>query len=95
MSEFLILRAAAKSGSYWTMGLFLVGAGIVFVGALQHAISIAWGEPVVTPKQERADGVDKALVAVTLGALLLLGLWIPDLLSQMLRDAAHIVEGTP
>lgn len=95
MSEFLILRAAAKSGSYWTMGLFLAGAGIVFVGALQHAINIAWGESAVTPKQEQAGNIDRALVAVSLGALLVLGLWIPGPLSEMLRDAAHIVEGMP
>lgn len=93
ISEFLILRAAAKSGSYWTMGLFLAGAGIVFVGALQHAVSIAWGKPVQTPKPECVNGVDKALVAVSLGALLVLGLWIPEQLSQMLVSAAQIVEG--
>ncbi|MEN6587169.1 MAG: proton-conducting transporter membrane subunit [Sulfuricella sp.] len=95
MSEFLILRAAAKSGSYWTLGLFLAGAGIVFVGALQHAINIAWGTPESTPKPERVNAVDKAIVAVSLGALLVLGLWIPAPLSELLTNAAHIVEGTP
>ena len=95
MSEFLILRAAAKSGSYWTMALFLAGAGIVFVGALQHAIHIAWGEPIVTPKEEQAGGVDKMLVAASLAALLILGLWIPDFLTRTLTDAARIVEGAP
>lgn len=95
LSEFLILRAAAKSGSYWTMGLFLVGVGMVFVGALQHAINIAWGEPTATPKPERANGIDKALVAVSLGALLVLGLWIPGLLRLMIDNAAQIVEATP
>jgi hydrogenase-4 component F len=93
LSEFLILRAAAKSGSYWTMGLFLAGAGIVFVGALQHAISIAWGKPAQTPAPERVNGVDKAIVAVSLGTLLVLGLWIPQELSQMLECAAQVVEG--
>jgi hydrogenase-4 component F len=95
LSEFLILRAAAKTGSYWTMGLFLAGAGIVFAGALQHAVNIVWGEPSVTPGKEQAGFVDKALVAVSLGALLVLGLWIPDALSRMLDDAARIVGGTP
>jgi hydrogenase-4 component F len=95
MSELLILRAAAKSGSYWTIGLFLAGAGIVFVGALQHAINIAWGEPIITPKKEHASGVDKMLVAASLAALLVLGLWIPDVLTRMLTDAARIVEGAP
>ncbi|MBI5115480.1 hydrogenase 4 subunit F [Candidatus Poribacteria bacterium] len=95
ISEFLILRAAAQSGSYWTMGLFLAGAGIVFVGALQHAINITWGDAVATPEQEQADWVEKAIVAVPMTALLLLGLWIPDSLREMLEAAALIVKGAP
>lgn len=94
LSELLILRAAAGSGSYWTLGLFLAGASVVFIGALRHAINIVWGDVVVTPKPEHATGIDKALVTVCLGTLLVLGLWIPGLLRQMLENAAHIVEAT-
>lgn len=93
LSEFLILRAAARSASYWTMGLFLAGTGIVFVGVLQHAIKMAWGEPVAAPEPEQAGGTDKMLVAVALGTLLALGLWIPAPLWHMLNDAARVVEG--
>ncbi len=93
LSEFLILRAAAAGGSYWTMGLFLLGVGIVFMGALRHAVGLAWGEPVMEPEKERAGGADRVLVVVALGALLLLGLWIPGLLWRMIEDAARIVEG--
>ncbi len=94
LSEFMILRAAAKSGSYWTMGLFLIGAGIVFVGALRHAINIAWGEPMAKAKPEQASGVDKALIVVLMAGLLVLGVWIPDVLRNMVDNAARIVEGT-
>jgi hydrogenase-4 component F len=95
LSEFLIVRAAASSGSYWTMGLFLAAAGIVFVGVLQRAITIAWGDPVMQPHAEQAGAVDKALVLVSLGVLLVLGLWIPGPLWHMLDDAARIVRGVP
>ena len=95
MSEFFILRAAAKSDSYWTMGLFLVGVGIVFVGVLRHAINIAWGEPIMTPKQATVGSMDKFIVVASLASLLVLGLWIPDVLTRILSDAAHIIEGTP
>lgn len=95
LSEFLIVRAAASSGSYWTMGLFLAAAGIVFVGVLQRAISIAWGDPVMQPHAEQAGAVDKTLVLVSLGVLLVLGLWIPGPLWHMLDDAARIVRGVP
>jgi len=95
VSEFLILRAAARSGSYATMGLFLAGVAVVFVGMFKHTINLAWGESAITPKPEPPRAADKALVAFSLCALLALGLWIPDLLWQMLGDAAQIVEGTP
>lgn len=94
LSEFLILRAAAHAGSYWTMGLFLIGAAVVFMGVLQHALSLAWGDPVCTPSPEHAQSADKTLVVISLGALLVLGLFIPAPLSHMLQDAAKIVEGT-
>ena len=95
MSEFLILRAAARGGSWWTMGLFLAGAGIIFMGMLKHAIDLAWGQPVMTPKPEQADAVEKAVALVPLAALLLLGVWIPGYLREMIEAAAAIVKGGP
>ena len=94
LSEFMILRAAARSASYWSMGLFLTGAGIVFIGVLQHAISIAWGEPTDTAKDRPGRRADNLLVIAALSALLVLGLWIPRPLWQLITEAAHIVEGT-
>lgn len=93
LSEFLVLRAAAHAGAYWTLGLFLAGAALVFMGTLQHVINIAWGVPVITPRKERTGALEKALAAVTLAALLLLGLWIPGFLRGMLEAASAIVQG--
>ena len=95
MSEFMILRAAARTDSYWTMGFFLAGLGIVFIGVLRRAIHIAWGDPVMIPKPIPVGKMDAALVVVSFAVLLVLGIWIPDALSQVLTDAAQIVEGTP
>ena len=95
MSEFMILRAAAHNGAWWTLGIFLVGVGVVFIGVLRQAINIAWGEPVVAPKQEQAGPLDWVLAVAALGALLVLGLWFPESLADMLGRASNIVEGTP
>ncbi len=95
MSEFLTLRAAAEQEAWWTMGLFLLGLAVVFIGMLQRAMLLAWGNPVAAPKEQIAGRVETLLVAGSLATLLLLGLWIPGLLWQMITDAAHIVEGTP
>ena len=94
MSEFMILRAAARSGAWWTLGLFLAGVGMVFVGVLRRAIDMAWGAPASEPEPERAGPLDRVMIAAVMGALLLLGLWLPAPVSALLEQASHIVEGT-
>lgn len=95
MSELLLLFAAAGQGAHWTLGLFLAGAAAVFVGILRNVIPLAWGDPAGDPRPERAGMTEKLLVAVCLGALLLLGLWLPRPLTDMLAAAVRIVEGAP
>ena len=95
MSEFQILRAAASVHAYATLGLFLLGAGIVFVGALRHAITPAWGAEICEPRLPSPSVADAVLVVGGLGLLLGLGLWLPDTLVQALDGAARIVGGRP
>ncbi len=93
MSEFQILKAAADRGAFVVMALFLGGAAIVFVAALQHAIKTAWDSPVMQPAPERADLAERALVVVPLAALLVLGLWMPGCLRDALEQAAGVIRG--
>jgi hydrogenase-4 component F len=93
MSEFQILKAAADNKSYWAMGLFLLGTGVVFVGALRHAISMAWGEGEIKPQTQSATLIEKGLVFLPLAALLLLGLWMPGGLRHALTQAALVLGG--
>jgi hydrogenase-4 component F len=95
MSEFLILRAAVQAQAFLALALFLLGAGIVFVGALRHAIVPAWGEAVVEPKEERARATGIVLVFGGLGLLLVLGLWMPEPFRKTLEAAALVVGGAP
>ena len=93
MSEFQILRAAAAAHAYVALILFLLGAGIVFVGALRHAMTSAWGEEVCEPKLQPGGVADAVLVFGALVLLLLLGLWMPGPLRSALEQAALIVRG--
>jgi hydrogenase-4 component F len=93
MSEFQILKAAADTRSYWAMGLFLLGIGVVFVGALRFVIMMAWGEAGEKPKAESAGVIDRLLVYVPLAALLMLGLWMPGPLHNALSQAAAVLGG--
>ena len=93
MSELQIVSAAAAGGAWWTMGLFLFGVGVVFVGALKHAISMSWGEPVAGVQEERADALEAVLAFAPMAALLALGLWMPAFLHNAIVQAAAIVGG--
>jgi hydrogenase-4 component F len=95
MSEFQILRAAADARAYGVLTLFLLGVGTVFVGALRHALALAWGEPVLTPAPEPVRLADAALVGGALTLLLLLGVWMPAPLAEVLTAAAGVVGGRP
>jgi hydrogenase-4 component F len=95
MSEFQILKAAADRSSFGVMALFLTGTGVVFVGALRHAIAAAWDPPVLQPAPEHAGVADRALVFVPLAILLVLGLWMPEFLRIALHQAADVIRGLP
>src|SRR5258707_10161654 len=45
MSEYQLLRAAAGSGAWLVLALFLAASGVVFVSALRHLIDMAFGNP--------------------------------------------------
>jgi hydrogenase-4 component F len=94
MSEFQLLKAAIDKGATVSLVLFLLGAGIVFVGALGHAIPLAWGRRQTTAPALRTSVVEFILVFAPLAVLLLLGLWMPQPLQEVLNAAADIIRTT-
>jgi hydrogenase-4 component F len=94
MSEFQLLKAALETRSYWALFLFLSGAGVVFVGALGHAIPLAWGTPHQNREVQRSSLTEGLLVWVPLSLLLLMGVWMPDPLRNCLVEAANVISNT-
>jgi hydrogenase-4 component F len=94
ISEFQLLKAAIDKGATVSLVLFLLGAGIVFIGALGHAIPLAWGRPHSTVPVLRTSVVDFILVFAPLAVLLLLGLWMPQPLQSALNASADIIRTT-
>jgi len=95
LSEFIMLKSMVDGGRFWLAGIFLSGLGIVFIGALRHAISMAW--------KPQADGatapgkfplLDAFLVFVPLAVLLALGVWIPSQLSVAISRATAVLGGS-
>ncbi|MFZ1982214.1 MAG: proton-conducting transporter membrane subunit [Smithella sp.] len=94
VSEFQLLKAAIDKGATVSLVLFLLGAGIVFIGALGHAIPLAWGRPHSTVPVLRTSVVDFILVFAPLAVLLLLGIWMPQPLQSALNASADIIRTT-
>ena len=45
MSELWIVKVGIAGGRYWTIAVFLAGAGVVFIAAIRHAIEMVWKRP--------------------------------------------------
>jgi hydrogenase-4 component F len=95
MSELKIVQAALAGPTLWVPILFLAGCAVVFVSALSHAMKTSLGIP--PENLPRQNGwTSEILVAVfPLGALLLLGIWLPGPFQHILRQASSIIEGMP
>jgi hydrogenase-4 component F len=91
MSELQIVKAAADARSIAVLVTFLLGAGVVFIGAFGHATSMAWGKPPESAKSQPAHLVEVLLVFAPLGLLFVLGLWMPPPLRAIFEQAAAVV----
>jgi hydrogenase-4 component F len=94
MSELQILKAAMDKGAILALVLFLLGAGVVFVGALGHAIPLAWGKTTSAVRPTRAGTLEVLLVVLPLVFLLVLGMWMPGPLQTALNAAADVIRHT-
>jgi hydrogenase-4 component F len=93
MSEFQVLGAAMARRSAWTAGIYLAGLAVVFIGALAHAIPMAWGKSGAEAETARPGIVERLLVLLPLCALVGLGLWMPAPLRSALNGAAAVIAG--
>ena len=71
-----------------------MGVGVVFIGALGHAIPLAWGTPHESFRPVRTTYIEYVLVIFPLAVLLALGLWMPVPLHTALNAAADIIRTT-
>jgi hydrogenase-4 component F len=94
MSELLIIKAAVDHHHFLLLTFFLTALGIVFIGVLSHAVSAVWGEPPgdhVLPEPNHLG--DMLLVGAPLLLLLILGIWMPHPLRELLEKSTFILTG--
>lgn len=97
ISEFTIVSSAFIQGRMLVGALFLLSLAIIFIGMALTVLPMVMGD--VPPESEATPYRDSIYtVGPPLGLLLLvllLGVWIPAPLLELLRDAARLLEAQP
>jgi hydrogenase-4 component F len=93
VSEFTLARAAFAGGQFLSGGLFLLLLGVIFVGMGATVLSVVLGKPPGAPAHDHDRFATTAPVLLFLALVLMLGVYIPPPLEQMLREAAAFLEG--
>ncbi len=94
LSEFTLLRAAIGSGHPWIAAIMLLLLGVIFIGMAKLILEMALGSP--SPDAEPVHENRWQLVGpIVLAALVLvLGVYIPASLQEVLAHAAASLGGT-
>jgi hydrogenase-4 component F len=95
VSEFTILDAAVSGGRYAVVAIFLVVLVIIFTGMSATVLAVVQGP---APAQPAVAGQPESLFTVApaaafLALSLLLGVYLPPGLEQLLREAARVGVG--
>jgi hydrogenase-4 component F len=91
VSELAILRAALAGENPWLAVIFLALLAMAFIGITTAALRMAQGEPSIPARPEPASATWPPLALLL--AALLLGLWHPAPLAEVLAASARITGG--
>ncbi len=95
LSEFTILRGIFGSGQMVVGALFLILLATVFVGMGATVLSVTQGEPMEPELHFKDRFLLVAPPLVFLSVVLILGLYIPTPLGDLLRQGAALLEVQP
>ncbi len=100
VSEFAILRAAMGSERYLVGGLFLAAMLVVFLGMGATVFDLVLGEAARAPEPRREGARGTSLLTVGppaafMALVLLLGLYLPPPVAELVRNAAAFISVTP
>ena len=94
VSEFTILRGVFSAGHFTLGGYFLFMLSVIFVGMGSTVLAVTLGKP--SARANRVDYQESLLTTgpplVMLLAVLVLGLYLPDSVRQLVTEAAGVVE---
>jgi hydrogenase-4 component F len=90
VSELAVLRAGFAIGRPWLMGIVLTLLTVACVGLVAHANRMLYGASPAEVVSGDRGAWRLAPLAVCLGALVALGLFVPAPLASLLRQIAEI-----
>ncbi|MBI3112471.1 MAG: hydrogenase 4 subunit F [Ignavibacteriales bacterium] len=93
VSEFTIVSAGFTSGNIVPAILFIGFITTIFVGFIYYTSRMVLGEPHRPVKGSDADSASLLLLGLLLGALLMLGVFIPSQLQQCIQNAVNVLKG--
>jgi len=94
-SEFNILSAALNAEHDWMALLFIAGVVTIFAGFLQHMSKMNLGAPHADAPQVTACPWQMGAMISVAVVIVALGVWLPAPLFELVRQTAHIIEGSP
>jgi hydrogenase-4 component F len=96
LSEFTILSGAVRAGHPWVAAAMLLLLAVIFIGMATVILEVAYGEPDPALEKTRESGWLTGGPLALAAGVLLLGLYIPSGLQDLLaRAAASLGGGAP
>jgi hydrogenase-4 component F len=96
VSDFLILTAAFASGQFWAGALFVAALFAVFLGMGVTVLAVVFGTPKEKVFSSFREGFWTGMpLLVLIGLVLMMGVYIPPPLLDLLRHAVHFLEARP
>ncbi|OGF55787.1 MAG: hydrogenase [Candidatus Fraserbacteria bacterium RBG_16_55_9] len=92
ISEFLILSASVASQSYLAGSLILLFLVAAFAGFLYHISQMAFGSPKEGLRSGEENSPSFLPIGILLALVLMLGLYIPQPLHELLQQAVTVVK---
>ncbi|MHB2025748.1 MAG: proton-conducting transporter transmembrane domain-containing protein [Elusimicrobiota bacterium] len=96
ISEFAILRAAVNAGRLGVAFGMVALLAVIFIGMATTVLAVVYGVPKKEPPG-RFDRETPLMIAVPLvlaGAILILGLWLPERLTTVIGNATKLLNGS-
>jgi len=94
-SEFTVLSAGFASNHDWLAGLFVVCVVTIFAGFLHHMVQMNLGVPREETPRTVVCPWKHGAIALVAGIVVVLGVWLPSPLFQLVQRTTQIIGGAP